>query len=198
VIRKYNKHVYLDGFWQSEKYFLSIKDLIKESFSLDHFASDVDPVFLETIGNKNSISVHVRRGDYVSNNISNEFHGLCSMSYYENAFKYIHDNIRDPYFFVFSDDIEWCRKNLNLSSNDAFFVTNKGPQAAFKDLYMMTKCKHHIIANSSFSWWGAWLGKTTENEIVIAPEEWFNKKSRWYAQYLFSTKDMIPERWIRF
>jgi hypothetical protein len=180
----YPKNTYLDGFWQSELYFKHFEAIIKNDFSFNQNIVDLNKHLLSKIESCNSISLHVRRGDYVLNYDANQFHGLCSLEYYNNAIRYIEMKINNIEIFVFSDDINWCKENLRYNFPIHFMDIND----AHSDLYLMTKCKHNIIANSSFSWWGAWLN-TNKEKIVIAPKQWFADQS-------VITQDIIPASWI--
>ena len=135
----------------------------------------------------NSISLHVRRADYVTNPQANQFHGVSSMEYYNKAIHKIKSIISEPHFFIFSDDITWAKQNMIIDCPTTF-VSHNGPDKNYDDLRLMSFCKHHIIANSSFSWWGAWLAMN-KNKVVIAPTRWFNSPDR-------NTKDVIPENWF--
>jgi hypothetical protein len=181
----YPKNTYLDGFWQSELYFKNFEAIIKNDFSFNQNTIVLNKHFLLKIESCNSISLHVRRGDYVLNNDANQFHGLCSLDYYNSAIRYIEMKINNIEIFVFSDDINWCKENLKYNFPIHFMDTND----AYSDLYLMTKCKHNIIANSSYSWWGAWLN-TNKEKIVIAPKQWFADQS-------VITQDIIPAQWIK-
>lgn len=177
---------YLDGYWQSEKYFFGCSALIRKDFT---FKNVLDPYNLELasiIDKTNSVSIHIRRGDYVSNLKTNANHGLCSIDYYLTAFNYITKRIESPYFFIFSDDIEWARKNISLHSPCQFISHNIGSKS-YVDMQLMSLCKHNVIANSSFSWWGAWLN-TNESKIVISPSKWFAVDT--------DVIDLIPSNWI--
>lgn len=132
-----------------------------------------------------SVSVHIRRGDYVQNKAAGDFHGICSLSYYQTAMKLLSDKFKQAHFYVFSDDLEWCRQNIRCEQSLTFVNLSN----AASELYLMSRCSHHIIANSSFSWWGAWLNPSPE-KIVIAPQTWFRDPS---AQ----TEDIYCENWIR-
>lgn len=182
---KYPKNTYLDGFWQSELYFKNIEATIKIDFTFNQNIINKNKDFVIKIKSCNSISLHVRRGDYVQNSLTNQFHGLCSLDYYTNAIRYIEMKIKNIEIFVFSDDINWCKENLKYNLPLHFIETND----AHNDLYLMTQCKHNVIANSSFSWWGAWLNANNE-KIVIAPKQWFAKTS-------IITQDIIPASWIK-
>jgi hypothetical protein len=179
---------YLDGYWQSEKYFKEIEDIIRSDFTLKAKATNLNQELAKEIGSYNSVSLHIRRGDYVSNPETNNFHGSCSLGYYEKAIKKIADCIVEPHLFIFSDDPDWAKDNL-IFEYPIKFVAHNGSEKSYEDLRLMSLCKHNIIANSSFSWWGAWLNRNPE-KIVIAPEKWFNDSS-------INTDDLIPDSWLR-
>jgi hypothetical protein len=142
---------------------------------------------LEEIRSRCAVAVHVRRGDYVRNARTNEFHGLCTPEYYQAAAKYVVDRIDEPTFLVFSDEPEWVQANLKLG-RPTIYVTHDGNCAPHHDMWLMSQCSHHIIANSSFSWWGAWLCRN-EKKMVVAPKRWFRDPK-------VNTSDLIPECWI--
>lgn len=180
------KNTYLEGFWQSEKYFENYKDQIRLDFSINTPL----PIELEGVQNKikstNSVSLHVRRGDYITLKSANDFHGIPSIDYYQTSLDSISEKNKDLELFIFSDDIEWCKQNLNFKL-PLHFIHH--PFEACWDMFLMSNCKHNIIANSSFSWWGAWLNKNPD-KIVIAPKNWFADKT-------INTSDLIPKEWIR-
>lgn len=177
---------YLNGNWQSEKYFIDIADIVRKEFSLKNKLSEKASVFLNEIKSTESpVSIHIRRGDYISNKKTNSFHGTCSPDYYKKATDIIEKTVTSPKYFIFSDDIEWVEKNLKLNFPTVYVSGNNIPD--YEEMVLMSKCKHNIIANSSFSWWGAWLNNNP-NKIVIAPKKWFNTNT--------NTKDLIPENWI--
>ena len=179
-------NTHLTGFWQSELYFKSISDTIRKEITIkSEFINGIEP-YLELLKNCTSVSLHVRRGDYVNLKHANEFHGICSIHYYEKALLMMNEKHENLCVFVFSDDIEWCKENLQIPNKNKHYVLT---DAALKDLYLMQKCNHHIIANSSFSWWGAWLNANT-NKTVIAPSKWFNSND-------INTSDVIPDSWIK-
>jgi hypothetical protein len=180
--------VYLVGYWQSEKYFKDIEGLIRREFKLIQHADSRNSEMLGQIQACNSVSVHIRRGDYVTNPVIREAHGACSSDYYQNAIQIIARLVTNPHFFIFSDDMEWSRSNIRLNY-PATFVSHNGVERDHEDLRLMSQCKHHIIANSSFSWWGAWLAENPY-KIVIAPTNWFNDRSR-------DSRDIVPEGWTR-
>lgn len=179
--------LYLRGFWQSEKYFLKYRDLILETFSFKKKLSKKSVELLKKIEIRNSISVHVRRGDYANNPSTKKYHGLCGLGYYRRAVALIKKLSINPTYFVFSDDPEWCKSNLELPGKTIFVSHNKGSHS-WEDMRLMSACKHHIIANSSFSWWGAWLSRYPD-KIVIAPK-------KWVADPRVQMPDIIPEGWV--
>ncbi len=179
---------YLEGYWQSEKYFQDVKDIIRKEFTLKNSSSDsfnkLNKKIL-TAGN-NSVALHVRHGDYSQDPKKNERHTALPLRYYEKAIKLISEKITNPFFFVFSDDIEWCKQNLKL--DNVYYIENKN-LPDYEALIAMSKCKHQIIANSSFSWWGAWLNSNS-NKTVIAPTPWYNDLK-------INMDDRLPGNWIR-
>ncbi|HED06224.1 MAG TPA: alpha-1,2-fucosyltransferase [Ignavibacteria bacterium] len=178
---------YLIGYWQTEKYFENIKDIIRKDFTLKNEPSGFYKNDEQEIREKNSVSLHIRRGDYITNGIANANMGVCSLEYYKKAVNIIKDSVNNPTFFIFSDDIDWATENLQIDS-PAVFVSDKKLKD-YEELILMSKCKHNIIANSSFSWWGAWLNNSPD-KIVIAPKKWFNDTKR-------NSKDIIPNNWIK-
>lgn len=181
------KNVFLDGYWQTEKYFKKIEDVICKEFTLKEEFSVEDKKIVQEIKNSNSISLHIRRGDYVADLMTNKFHGICSLEYYAEAVKYIAKKVENPVFYIFSDDIEWVKDNFKIDFPMKYI--SDGILKDYEELILMSYCKHNIIANSSFSWWGAWLNKNHE-KIVIAPKQWFAKNN-------IDTSDLILETWIR-
>ncbi len=181
-----NEGCYLSGYWQSERYFKPIENIIRQDFKFNHLLKGVNLDLAQQMTEVNSVSLHVRRGDYASDANTNHTHGLCPLDYYRDAILYIAQNTVAPSFFIFSDDIEWCREHLKLSFPATYIDHNKGSNS-YCDMQLMSLCHHHIIANSSFSWWGAWLN-TRLDKIVIAPKQWFANGNR--------TDDLIPAEWL--
>lgn len=180
------KYYYYDGYFQNEKYFKTCrKDLLK-IFCLKQELDVKNQQILENVKNLNSVSIHVRRGDYVTLECAKNYHGVCPLEYYEKAIKYIAKQVQNPHFFLFSDDIEWVAKNLKIDY--PFTVVNFNQGQGWLDLELMKNCKHNIIANSSFSWWGAWLNENP-NKIVVAPKNWTAQKNK--------KCDIIPKKWIK-
>lgn len=181
---------YLDGYWQSEKYFQAIADTIRNDFSLRAPLSNGNQRTLEHILKANAVSIHVRRGDYASNPGTNLVHGTCSPKYYSTAAELIASRLDSPEFFIFSDDIAWTRDNLKIHYPHTYVAGTVSDQAA-QEIVLMSNCKHHIIANSTFSWWGAWLN-TSINKTIIAPHQWFTTQNQ--SQRMM--QDLLPASWI--
>ena len=180
---------YLKGYWQSEKYFENNKLNILNDLRIITDQSSQNVEISKQIASNVSVSLHIRRGDYVSNSEYNATHGTCSLSYYKTAVSYLLKNIGKNFtIFAFSDDPEWVYSNLKLPV-DIRFVNNNSSEYSYEDLRLMSECNHNIIANSSFSWWGAWLN-TNNKKIVIAP-------SKWYANQHIKNVDIIPPNWIK-
>jgi hypothetical protein len=179
------RHCYLIGYWQSERYFGQIAPKIRQEFTLKEPLSEPDQTLANEIqGNANSVSVHIRRGDYSSGLTG---HWVCTLDYYQRAIQYIKSQTVSPHFYFFSDDIGWVKESFPHSGQETFIeprIENKG----FVDMFLITQCRHHINANSSFSWWGAWMGEQ-DNSIVIVPNQWF--LNRPYPE------DLVPARWLR-
>lgn len=176
---------YLYGYWQCPKYFDDIRNLLLSEFRPLDSPSEADRKVLEATRGCESVFVHVRRGDYVSLPSAANTHGTCSAEYYGLALRLLSQRVRDPVLFVFSDDPAWTRKNLEFAA-PTVYVDHNGPDAAHQDLRLMASCRHAVIANSSFSWWGAWLSEH-EKKIVIAPRRWFVNAA--------PSGDLFPESW---
>lgn len=177
-----SRDVILDGYWQSERYFESIDEQLRKKLTFPPLVSEENINTLRKIEESNSVSIHIRRGDYLS---APEYQGICTLDYYQRAIAYIEETVSNPHFFIFSNDISWCRENLPLE-NCTYVNGNEG-SSSFRDMQLMSACKHNIIANSSFSWWGAWLNKHRD-KIVIAPTLWLND---------VDDSTIIPKEWIR-
>ena len=183
---KAGSNVYLKGLWQSEKYFLHFKSEIKTAFKFKDYSTKDLTAVSQAMRHQNSISVHIRRGDYLAK-ISQEVLGLLPSSYFQKAIEQIKLSIENPVFYFFSDDIAWVKENFQFPG--AVYVSGEITKTHIEDLYLMTQCRHNIIANSSFSWWGAWLNDNPD-KMVIAPKKWFNKGPKY-------TNDLYPKGWIR-
>lgn len=178
---------YLTGYWQSEKYFNDAASQIRSDFTFKPDLGKENAELGIKINQVNAVSLHVRRGDYANNPTTTAAHGLCSIEYYLEAIRYVAQRVQQPHFFIFSDDIPWVKKNLKIDFPHQFVEHNKGAES-YNDMRMMSMCDHHIIANSSFSWWGAWLNSDPD-KIVIAPKRWFGTN--------VDVKDLLPKEWIK-
>lgn len=179
---------YVEGYWQSERYFSAIADVIRADFALAAPLAAPRRVVAETIVAAEAVSVHVRRGDYVSNPVANAYHGTCAPEWYAVAMERIAAGLDRPVFFIFSDDPDWAREKLP-DRWPRQFIAPQDDGRDFEDMHLMAMCRHHIIANSSFSWWGAWLDPRPKKR-VIAPVHWFKGAGH-------DTRDLIPESWER-
>lgn len=190
AVMKAADETYLIGYWQSEKYFQDICDIILKDFSFTTKPDAENTKMADQIKDKKAtaVSLHVRRGDYVTNQHANTFHGTSPMEYYQKAVDLMAKKVQKPHFFIFSDDPAWTQENLK-TGHPTTYVTNNDGDKGFEDMRLMMQCQHHIIANSSFSWWGAWLNPSTE-KIVMAPKTWFLDPS-------VDTRDIYAEGWIK-
>jgi hypothetical protein len=182
-IEKLRGAVYLDGFWQSFRYFDGSLDSIREDLRLVAPPKPTNVKWQRRMTETASVCVHVRRGDYVWRA---QTFGLCAVTYYKLAMEYLRSRQADAQFFLFSDDLAWCQQNL--AADELIFVDANGPDSPVDDLELMRSCRHHIIANSSLSWWGAWLA-TSPAQIVVAPLPWFISKP--------ADDDLIFRHWVR-
>lgn len=179
-------YFYYNGYFQNEKYFKHLRTELLKSFSLKEPLDEKNQSVLNIIKSTNSVSLHIRRGDYVSLECANKFHGVCSLDYYKKAIEYIAKKVKNPNFFLFSDDIAWVVENLKINYPYTVIDFNQGK--GHLDLELMKNCNYNIIANSSFSWWGAWLNENPE-KIVIAPQKWTAQKVK--------KCDVIPNKWVK-
>lgn len=164
-------HHYYWGYWQNEKYFKEIRDTILHDFTFPPLKNSRNIEISNEIKSSESVSVHIRRSDYLK---EEGFGNVCDLKYYETAISRMQNEFGKLHFFVFSDDISWCKENIKLD-NVKFIDWNTGPNS-YIDMQLMSYCKHNIIANSSFSWWGAWLNQNPEKK-VIAPLTWMKGSS---------------------
>jgi hypothetical protein len=175
---------YINGYWHSEKYFKEIEqNLRKELVLKEQLIKSVDE-FAKRITETESISLHIRRGDYLTNTWAQSTYHSLPLSYYQKAVEIIQGNSAPMHCFIFSDDPQWVKENIKLHSKITFVTGNKN----YEDLHLMSLCKHNIIANSSFSWWGAWLNQNSSKKI-IAPKNWFKDDK-------IDTEDLIPKSWL--
>ena len=181
-----NKHELFRGTWQSERFFEHAKETVRTAFvfNTELISSETSNIARE-MNTETSVSIHIRRGDYLSPQYKDGFGGICTMDYYEKAIKMICVKNTNSHFYVFTDDKNWVKENFNLE--DATYVDHNTGNNSWQDMYLMSQCKHNIIANSSFSWWGAWLNSNPD-KFVIAPSKWWNQ---------FEKDDVVPDSWIR-
>jgi hypothetical protein len=176
---------YFAGYWQSYKYYAGIEDTVHGAFEFIEPLSDRNEVFLEKAGGRTLIGIHVRRGDYLSIPVLSD---VCGQDYYREALARASDGIRDPLFAFFSDDLDWCRDKLSVEGEAVFVDWNRGMDS-YADMRLMIACDELVIANSSFSWWGAWLGERAGRR-VFAPPRWYNSRRR-------DNADIAPPSWER-
>ena len=177
--------VYLDGYWQSPKYFIGFEDIIKKDFTFKCKLSDKIINLIEVIKKENSVCVHVRRGDYVGN----KYHEIVGKDYYDKGIEYLNGKIKIDKIYVFSDDIGWCRENMAFQFPVMFVEDEYKGEKNEGHFALMKSCKYFIIPNSSFAWWSAWLSDY-KNKIIICPTQWFADKS-------INSNDLIPKEWIK-
>ncbi len=178
---------YLQGYWQSERYFRSFAKQIRPCLNIITAPCPENVKTMQEQDGCYSVSMHIRRGDYVTVKKFNSIFGTCDLQYYHKAAKLIAaKTTEDPVFFVFSDDPDWGQENLKLPFKTKF-VTHNSADKNYEDMRLMSRCRHHVIANSSFSWWGAWLNPDSE-KTVIAPK-------RWYAESSRRNPDILPPEW---
>ena len=178
---------YLEGFFQSYHYLEPIREDLLEEVSPKGDLFLKQAALVVKMAAVNSVAVHIRRGDYVSDAKTKSAHFICDLAYYEKAMTLIREKVASPIFYVFSDDIAWAKDNLK-SREPLIFVSNP-EMKDYEELVLMSKCRHDIIANSSFSFWGAWLNRNPD-KIVIAPERWNN-------QYPHAYRELLPPEWIK-
>jgi len=182
------RHVCLVGYWQDERYFDAIRNIVRGDLTLKNPLSQQSRNMLAQILDSDAICVHIRRGDYVSAPKTNQVHGVSDLAYYDSGVQLILSQVKDPSFFVFSDDLPWAKANLRLPGSTTY-VEGNGQEKDYEDMYLMSQCQHFVMANSSFSWWGAWLS-TNPSKIVIAPRRWFRSSE-------LDARDIVPEAWTR-
>ena len=191
-ITSLKSNINLYGYWQSEKYFKENANLIKKDFTFKNSIESHNISIASEINKTNSVSIHLRGRDYINKPATKKIHNTCGLKYYIDSVKYILMHVEDPYFYIFSDDLEWAYSFFkDIEFQHKFVEGNSWNKNSYEDMRLMSMCKYNIIANSSFSWWSAWLNDNP-NKIVIAPHRWFapldmNK----------TTKDLVPEQWVK-
>ncbi len=188
-VKRY-ENVYLDGYWQKLVYVKNIEYILMNDFKFKKVKEINNSRLANLINNTESVAIHVRRGDYVQNKKTFNRHGVCGLDYYRNAIDYIKQKIQNPFFFVFSDDTKWIKENFNFEIRKKIVEKTKSSCDYF-EMYLMSLCKHNIIANSTFSWWSAWLNKN-EKKIIISPKFWY--RDSYYNKKL---NELVPQKWIK-
>ena len=179
-------HAYFDGYWQCFRYFEKIRPILEREITVKYPPSGKNMEWLKKISDVDSVALHVRRGDYATDPTTHAIHGLCPKEYYQKASRLISEHVKKPVFFVFSDDPTWVRNEFEFLEHKEF-VDNNSPLFNYEDLRLISACRHQIIANSSFSWWAAWLN-IHPHKRVYAPR-------RWYAGEECYIEDRIPSEW---
>jgi len=174
---------YFEGYFQSEKYFIDCKDEIRKEFQFKEKLQ---------VSEGNTVAVHIRRGDYVK---FADIHLVCNPFYYENAISYIQGKVENPIFYVFSEDIEWCKQNVSFPSDSVFMSYNPNLPSSY-DMQLMSLCKHNIISNSSYSWWAAWLNMNS-NKIIVAPDKWLAEGRVYTDEMVRVESDIYTDTMIR-
>jgi hypothetical protein len=191
--KNFYNYVYLDGYWQNEKYFKDYKKQLIQNFKFKNI-SKCNNQLAKKISSENSISLHVRRFDKIKS-LKDVFYRLklfllwrvASKNYYLKSIDKISKMVENPKFYVFSDDKDWVSKNLTINYDHVFVDWNRGANS-YEDLFLMSQCKHNIISMSTFSWWSAWLNNNS-NKIIISPKKWASKIKKDFG--------IIPSTWIR-
>lgn len=179
---------YFDGHWQSEKYFQPHEKEIRETLKLKNPLCKASQEISDLIlSSKEPTSIHIRRGDYVSIGKITKVHGVLGIDYYDRAIKEILSKCPEAHFFISSDDIEWAKNNLKIDAPKTFVSKPDIPD--YEEMFLMSLCKNNIIANSTFSWWGAWLNQKP-NKIIIAPQKWYEDQTK-------DVSDLVIPTWIR-
>ena len=176
---------YIAGYWQSERYFEDCIAKVHQAFTFKNI-DFINQQIAQEMHMCNSVSLHIRRGDYIG---MKEYEGICTEEYYANAIAYIERQVKAPFYYVFSNDIEWTELFISKMGIPHLIIGHNTGVDSYKDMYLMTQCKYNIVANSSFSWWGAWLNSYND-KIVIAPKIWINTLNDKYS-------NIVPEEWIR-
>tara|TARA_B100000989_G_scaffold298903_1_gene290892 strand:+ start:5752 stop:6612 length:861 start_codon:yes stop_codon:yes gene_type:complete len=184
---KKQRNLYLDGYWQSKKYINSSLSNPNKKFKFRLNPSKVNKDLINEINEFNSISIHVRRGDYLK--LSDTF-SKCTIGYYQTAISHMETNLKNCVFYIFSNDILWCKEKLIFNKSKFRFISHNSGINSYEDMRLMKMCKHNIIANSSFSWWAAVLNDNSK-KVVISPK-------RWYVEKNMSDEIFIPNEWLKF
>ncbi|MGL6298362.1 MAG: alpha-1,2-fucosyltransferase [Methanobacteriaceae archaeon] len=179
-------NIYLDGYWANESYFIENEEVIRDDLKIVTPPSKENKSFMKELEGENGVALSVRRGDYLEPYFKAQF-GFCTLSYYEKAINKISSKIDNPKFYVFSDDPEWVMDKIKIKYPTKYISHNYKKGKYYEDLRLMSLCKHFIMANSTFSWWGAWLSQN-KNKIVVGPEPWLNN---------YIPNEMMPKKWLK-
>ncbi len=182
-----SKKIYLKGYWQNNIIIEEFRDSLITECKPSLPISENNNQYLTSISSSNSVAVHFRRGDYINKPLSRKIHATCSNNYYYTAINFLQKKMDDLHLFIFSDDISWVKNNFTLNGNITY-ISNDGTE--YEHLYLMSNCKHQITANSTYSWWAAWLNENPD-KIVITPKYWY------YDKKLNETIIRIPDNWIK-
>lgn len=180
-------NIYLKGYRQSERYFKPIEMIIRDGFSLKPESVERVSAVAAGLRSSNSVSIHIRRGDYSNKQVA-DFHGVLGEDYYQQAIRYFESKLPGCRFYVFSDAPEWVAEQLSFEA-PVEIISGEKTRTHFEDFHLISCCRHNVIANSTFSWWAAWLNEHSD-KIVVAPKRWFNQAGH-------DTRDLIPQGWIR-
>jgi hypothetical protein len=180
---------YIRGFFQTEEYFKQIENILRKELSFNQALSADNLELSYKISSQNSIAVHFRRGDFIRLKKNLSKHGITSLDYYQRAIEEIKTRVENPHFYLFSDDPEWVKNNITIDMSYKVVESNTDSNNAWIDMCLMSKCKHQIICNSTFSWWAAWLNNNPV-KIVIAPDQW-------YADQSLNGSYILPNNWLK-
>ncbi|WDQ18272.1 alpha-1,2-fucosyltransferase [Rhodopirellula sp. P2] len=172
-MRTSERDLYLDGYWQSEKFFPGLRDSLREEFRLREQPSETTLRLSEQMNNENSVAIHVRRGDYVTSSKAKQIYRTLDADYYRSCLLDLAARETDLKLYLFSNDVPWCESNLDVGIPFTPVQHTDG-QTAHEDLHLIAQCRHVVIANSTFSWWGAYLGRPHDSRRVYYPEPWFH------------------------
>lgn len=200
IVQKYNEfnEGYLSiksnacfvGRWQSELYFKDVAAQIRMDFTIPDLANDEIKSYTAKIKSCEAVCLHIRRGDLVTNAIYSSSIGTLTLDYYTQAINYIRQQVVNPVFFIFSDDIDWCKQNILLPEQTFYMDNSIAGQKAEGHLFLIQRCKYFIISNSTYAWWGAWLS-ANENKKVVYPKNWYKNKN-------YYNPTMCPKSWVSF
>ena len=182
-----NRDLYLSGYWQGFPYIETIRPILQKDFELRASTSPHYQPYLKQIAESESVMLHIRRGDYIDSPSAAQFHGVLPLDYYLNAISAIQSTMADTHFYVFSDDLPWAKAALPKNLKMTFVENSMQADATVQELQLMRACKHHIIANSSLSWWGAWL-KNNIDGLIFAPNRWIRDDKQ-------DLTNLLPPQW---